>query len=78
MRTGQPQAAGASAWPAFGSQRVFMAFQDVPRVSVGLFPGMYELHDQVVCRRRVAGGIAWNWNHGIVSPPLPPRSPDCG
>lgn len=77
MRTGQPVAEGASPWPAFGSQRAFMAFQDVPRVSVNLFAGMYELHEEVVCRRRAAGGIPWNWNHGIVAPPLPAPSEGC-
>lgn len=77
IRTGQPQAAASPAWPAFGTQRLFMAFQDTPRVSAALFPGMYELHEQVVCRRRADGSIPWNWNHGIVSPPLPPPSEAC-
>lgn len=77
MKTGQPRAEGAPDWPAFGSQGGFMAFQDTPRVGVRLFPGMYELHEAVVCRRRVDGTLPWNWNVGMVSPPLPPQSPGC-
>jgi hypothetical protein len=34
-------------------------------------PGMYELNEQVVCRRRAKGGVPWHWNVGLVSPPLP-------
>jgi para-nitrobenzyl esterase len=32
---------------------------------------MYELYEDVLCRRRAEGKTAWNWNVGIVSPPLP-------
>ncbi|MDP1630433.1 MAG: carboxylesterase family protein [Caulobacter sp.] len=77
MHTGQPQAADAPDWAPYGSQRVFMAFQDGPRLSVNLFPGMYELHEAVVCRRRARGDLAWNWNVGIISPPLPEQTPAC-
>lgn len=77
IRTGQPMAAGAPAWPAFGSQGAFMAFQDVPRTSTNLFPGMYALHEEVVCRRRAVGTLVWNWNHGLVSPPLPAPAAAC-
>jgi para-nitrobenzyl esterase len=38
---------------------------------------MYALHEAVVCRRRAVGDIAWNWNVGILSPPLPPQTADC-
>jgi para-nitrobenzyl esterase len=40
-------------------------------------PGMYELNEQVVCRRRASGTQAWNWNVGIVSPTLPPAAERC-
>lgn len=78
IKTGRPQATGAPDWPAFGSQGAFMAFMDVPRVSARLFPGMYELHESVVCRRRARGDTPWNWNHGIIAPPIPPKAPGCG
>jgi len=38
---------------------------------------MYELHEQVMCRRHADGGIPWNWNVGILSPPLPAEVPGC-
>jgi len=76
-RTGAPRAPGQPKWPAYGTERAYMAFEDVPRPKTHLMPGMYELNEQVVCRRRAAGGIAWNWNVGLASPPLPPEAPQC-
>jgi para-nitrobenzyl esterase len=40
-------------------------------------PGMYELVDEVVCRRREKGDQAWNWNVGILAPPLPRPQAGC-
>jgi len=54
-----------------------MLFADSPQPATHLLPGMYELNEQVMCRRRAKGGIAWNWNVGIVSPPLPAEAPEC-
>jgi para-nitrobenzyl esterase len=75
--TGAPHAAGAPDWPAFAPSGAFMAFQDAPHVSANLLPGMYALHERVVCRRRATGTLPWNWNVGLVSPPLPPPAPGC-
>jgi para-nitrobenzyl esterase len=75
--SGQPRAKGAPDWPAFGSQGVFMAFQDVPKVSANLMPGMYALNEAVVCRRRAAATQPWIWNLGLASPPLPPKAAGC-
>jgi para-nitrobenzyl esterase len=77
-QTGRPEAPGAPAWPAFASGGAFMAFQEVPRAAANLLPGTYELNEEVVCRRRAAGTLAWNWNLGLVSPPLPPKAEGCG
>jgi para-nitrobenzyl esterase len=68
-RTGKPQAAGAPDWPAYDGTRAYMAFTDAPHPGVHVFPGMYELHEEAVCRRR-AQGAAWNWNVGLISPRL--------
>ncbi|MEP7243313.1 MAG: carboxylesterase family protein [Gammaproteobacteria bacterium] len=76
-RSGEPRATNQPAWPAYDSTRAYMAFEDVPRPATHLLPGMYELNEQVVCRRRAAGALPWNWNAGIVSPPLPPRTESC-
>jgi len=77
MKTGKPQAAGRPNWLPFGRQGVVMLFQDKPALAGSLFPGMYGLHEEVVCRRRAVGNIAWNWNHGIVSAPLPADKAGC-
>jgi para-nitrobenzyl esterase len=76
-RTGRPQAAGESDWPAFGSTGSYMAFKQAPQPSEHLLPGMYPFNEEVVCRRRAAGDIAWNWNVGLYSPKLPPQQPQC-
>jgi para-nitrobenzyl esterase len=70
-RAGNMKAANLPRWDAYGTERVYMNFADTPQSATHLLPGMYELHEQVVCRRRAKGGIPWNWNTGIVSPPLP-------
>ena len=71
VRDGVPSAAGQPAWPAYGTERAYLAFENAPLPKKHLMPGMYELNEQVVCRRRVAGGIPWHWNVGLASPPLP-------
>jgi para-nitrobenzyl esterase len=70
-RDGLPSAKGEADWPAYGRDREYMEFLDTPQPSRGLMPGMFELNESVVCRRRADGGIPWHWNVGIVSPPLP-------
>lgn len=76
-RTGVPKAANAPDWPAFGSDARYMHFAETPRAAAGLMPGMYDQYEAIVCRRRAAG-IAWNWNVGLASPPLPAKVERCG
>jgi para-nitrobenzyl esterase len=76
-RDGVPDPQGLPAWEAFGADRAYMAFTDAPRPGTQLLPGMYELNEQVVCRRRAQGNTPWNWNVGIISPPLPATGPGC-
>jgi para-nitrobenzyl esterase len=76
-RTGAPAASGQPPWPAYGAARAYMAFEDAPVAKTGVMPGMYELNEQVVCRRRAQGGIPWHWNVGLVSPPLPAEAAQC-
>ena len=76
-KSGRPQAAGQDDWPEYAEDSGFMHFADVPRASHRLLPGTAVLHEAVVCRRRVAGDIAWNWNVGVASPPLPPKAGGC-
>jgi para-nitrobenzyl esterase len=63
-------------WPAYGDARNYMHFADTPQAKARLMPGMYEQYEAVVCRRRAAG-VAWNWNVGLASPPLPPKAAGC-
>jgi para-nitrobenzyl esterase len=76
-RSGVPSAAGQPQWQPYGTERAYLHFADVPRTATHLLPGMYELNEQVVCRRRAKGGIPWNWNVGLTSPPLPAEAPQC-
>ncbi|MFC0102352.1 carboxylesterase/lipase family protein [Sphingopyxis terrae] len=75
--TGKPQAKGWPDWPDYADDRGFLHFADTPRAGHNLFPGTAALHEAVVCRRRAAGDIAWNWNVGIIAPPLPPKAEGC-
>ena len=76
-RTGRPQATNEPDWPAFGSKGSYMAFKKVPQPTDHLLPGMYEFNEEVVCRRRAAGNIAWNWNVGLYSPKNPTQQAQC-
>ncbi len=76
-RTGRPQAAHVPDWPVFGTKGAYMAFTDAPHPSQHLLPGMYSFNEQVVCRRRAAGGLPWGWNVGLWSPILPPQTAQC-
>ena len=75
-KSGTPRADGAPDWPAYGSTRTYMHFGNEPRAARGLMPGMFELNEEVVCRRNAAGSVGWNWNVGLASPPLP-RAANC-
>ncbi|MCR5874647.1 carboxylesterase family protein [Phenylobacterium sp. J426] len=72
VKTGAP----GGGWKPYGEGRAYMAFEDAPRPAVRLMPGMYELNEAVVRRRREEGQTPWNWNVGVVSPVLPPEYPE--
>ncbi len=76
-RTAKPRAANEPDWTAFGSTEAYMAFTDAPRPGEHLMPGMYELNEQVVCRRRASGDIGWNWNVGVAAPKFPGAGLEC-
>jgi len=76
-RSGEPRAKDEADWPAFGSHGAYLDITDAPHPAQDLMPGMYQLHEEVVCRRHAQGDQAWNWNVGIISPPLPDRTARC-
>lgn len=64
VKTGAP----GRGWKPYGEGRSYMAFEDGPVAKIRLMPGMYELHEEVVRRRRADGDTPWNWNVGILAP----------
>jgi para-nitrobenzyl esterase len=76
-RSGVPTARNQPAWPSHNKDAAYMIFSGKPQVATDLMPGQYELHDQVVCRRRAVGNIPWNWNVGVTAPLLPPAQETC-
>lgn len=76
-RDGVPSAEGAADWPAYGEDATGMVFAQIPKAWPGLARERFELHEEIVCRRRADGGLQWNWNVGIISPPLPAEVPTC-
>ena len=76
-RNGHPTAENAAAWPSYGDQATGMVFAESPQPWPFLARERFALHEEVVCRRRAAGDIPWNWNVGVLSPPLPPQDPSC-
>jgi para-nitrobenzyl esterase len=74
VKSGRPEAAGEPDWPRFGPSGAYMAFQASPTPLDHVQPQAYALHEEVVCRRRAVGNLAWNWNIGVISPPLPPKA----
>ncbi|APV50188.1 carboxylesterase [Betaproteobacteria bacterium GR16-43] len=71
-RTGTPRAKGEPDWPDYKNSAGYMLFGEFPQASQRLMPGMFELHEEAVRRRRASNEQPWNWNAGIVSPPLAP------
>lgn len=69
-KTGVPSAAGEPAWSAYGTTKAYMHFVQGPQAATGVFPGMFELHEEATCRRRATGEQQWNWNAGLASPQL--------
>jgi para-nitrobenzyl esterase len=69
-RSGAPGQAAGVTWPSYGEGRRFMTFETTPSASERLLPGMFELHEQAMCRRREGGAAPWNWNAGLASPVL--------
>jgi len=76
VKTGAPAAAGQPTWRPYADGRAFMSFEDAPRAKTRLMPGMYELNEEVVRRRRARGDTPWNWNIGLAAPASPPESPE--
>ncbi len=75
--SGAPAAPDQPEWPAYGQARAYMAFEDRPVARERVMPGMFELRETEVCRRRVAGGTPWTWAVGVAAAPVPPAAAPC-
>ncbi|HEX5075299.1 MAG TPA: carboxylesterase family protein [Gemmatimonadaceae bacterium] len=76
-RTGRPQARNAPEWPAYSADKVYMRFAATPIVSRDLMPGMFDLNETVMCRRRANGTMPWGWNVGVAAPKTPAAVAGC-
>jgi para-nitrobenzyl esterase len=76
-RSGAPVAEGGPNWTPFSEGSSFMHFDRAAVLSADFMPGMYELHERVMCRRRQDGRQSWNWRSGSTAPPLPAPTPQC-
>jgi para-nitrobenzyl esterase len=76
-RDGRPSAADGPGWEPFARGGAYMSFADTPQLSRRLLPGMYELQEQIMCRRRASGAQSWNWRTGSIAPELPMPAPQC-
>jgi para-nitrobenzyl esterase len=75
-RGGKPDAAGWPAWRPYAPGKAYMRFADAPQGGADLLPGMYELHEEVMCRRRAAD-IPWHKNVGVTAPTMPLQPERC-
>jgi para-nitrobenzyl esterase len=73
-RDGAPVAHGAPAWPSYQHDRAYLEIRDTLRAGHRPLPGMFELHEEIIARRRAAGTQPWYVNVGLASPPVPPRA----
>lgn len=76
-RTGSPVAVHAPAWTTFAPDHAYMTFNQSAVLSADFMPGMFELHEQIMCRRRESGRQSWNWRSGSAAPALPEPAPQC-
>lgn len=75
VRGDAPHSDGEETWRPYDPDRSYMAFEDAPHMRARPANG-YALHEGVVCRRR-ALGLSWNWNVGVIAPPLGAAASAC-
>ena len=73
-RDGTPCAARAAVWQPYRDDRAYLEMRAGPQSGHHLLPGAFELHEEVIARRRAAGTQHWYVNVGLASPPVPPAA----
>ena len=71
-KSGSPQSRNAPAWQSFAPGNSYIRFAATPITDRNLMPGMYDLNETVMCRRRANGAMPWGWNVGLAAPKTPP------
>ena len=66
-RTGRPSSRMGPGWLPYRVDQAYMRFDEQAYVQHDLLPGMFELQEQVVARRR-ARGEPWFTNIGPAAP----------
>jgi para-nitrobenzyl esterase len=74
---GRPSARNGPDWETFSPAGAYMTFNNMPLLSTRFMPGVYALHEEVMCRRWRDGGQSWNWRSGSTAPVLPRSTPEC-
>jgi para-nitrobenzyl esterase len=69
-RTGTPVRAGNPDWKPYNAGESYMRFAEQPIASQDPVPGMFEMQDELVSRRR-AHGQQWFINVGLMANPVP-------
>jgi carboxylesterase type B len=70
-RAGKPTAHGEPTWKPFATGNAFLDIRDEPYASENPLPGTYDLHEEIVSRRRAAGTQSWYINVGLNSQVVP-------
>ena len=76
-RDGRPSVEGAPEWRPFAPGNAYMSFAGTPQPASDLDPGMFDLHEAVMCRQRAEGLQLWSWNIGMKAPVIPPAGNGC-
>ena len=76
-RTGRPRSRNAPEWPAYSADKRYLRFAATPIPDRDLMPGMYDLNETVMCRRRANGTMPWGWNVGVAAPKTPAAVAGC-
>ncbi|WCL55228.1 carboxylesterase/lipase family protein [Gimibacter soli] len=73
-KTGVPSSPGHDAWRPYGDDEAFMRFDGVPVAGRNPVPGMFEMQEELVSRRRAAGQ-QWFINVGVIAEKVPEKHP---
>jgi para-nitrobenzyl esterase len=66
-----PTAAAQPPWAPYARHRSFLHLGAQAHAGTQLLPGRFELHEEVIARRRAAGNQNWYINVGLAAPVVP-------